>query len=141
MAGNNGAANTISGGWRNQLGTRLELRAAADGTLTGSISSEVGGVVGVQPVVGYVRASSGHRGAIGLVVSWAPTHSVTTWCGHYDLDSGEIATNWLLTTADFDENEWQSTRVGRDVFHRDPVFADGSGIAGPLSGSVPPPTR
>lgn len=139
MLENHGRGSTISGSWQNQLGTCLDLRADEDGTVRGSIHSDVGGVKGAQPVVGYIRPVSGRRGAIGLVVSWEQTHSVTTWCGHYDLDADVVAANWLLTTADFDKNEWQSTRVGYDVFRRGPVAAEASEVGTPLSTSVTSP--
>ena len=141
MAADDGRVSTLSGWWYNQLGTRLELIASEDGSMRGSIHSEVGGVAGVRPAVGYVCPVSGRRGAIGWVVSWDGTHSIATWCGHYDLDEDVIAANWLLTAADFDENEWQSTRVGRDVFRRAEVSTQGSEAGRPQRASEPAPTR
>lgn len=117
---------TISGWWHNELGTRLDLQANEDGSVTGWIDSEVGGVTGVHPIVGFVSPSVGRRGVIGFVVSWGETRSMTTWAGHYDLEAGVITTNWLLTAADFDANEWQSTRVGHDTYHRGNSGVDGS---------------
>jgi len=141
MAANEDRGSTISGCWHNQLGTRMEITASEDGSVTGRIHSEVGGVGGEQPVVGYVAPALGRRGVIGLVVRWKETHSVTTWSGHYDLEGNVIVANWLLTAADFDQNEWQSTRVGHDVFHRVPVRTEGSGAERSLSAGVPPGTR
>ncbi len=112
-------ASTLEGCWHNQLGTRLAIAADAEGVVTGEIRSEVGGVEGDQAVRGYVAPWPAPRGVIGLVVRWEGTHSVTTWSGHFDLEHGVISANWLLTSADFGQNEWQATRTGSDTFHRD----------------------
>lgn len=114
----NGAAPAVTGCWQNQLGTRLEVRADEGGAITGWIHSHVGGVAGSHPVVGYVAANPDGRGVIGFAVSWGETRSVTVWSGRYDVGNDVIVANWLLTTADFDENEWQSTRLGHDTFRR-----------------------
>ncbi len=110
---------TLGGCWHNQLGTRLEIAVDGRGVVSGAIRSEVGGAGGDQPVAGYVAPWPAPRGVIGLVVRWEGTHSVTAWSGHFDLEAGLIAANWLLTAADFDHNEWQATRVGNDTFRRD----------------------
>jgi hypothetical protein len=106
----------IGGSWSNQLGSRMELLEMDDGRIEGTMESPVGGAAGIQPLTGYFQRV-GNRGVIGFVVSWHPTRSITTWSGHYDADAGVIVANWLLTRGDFDENEWQSTMVGHDVFH------------------------
>jgi len=123
----NSRRSTISGSWLNELGTRMTIVANDRGRVTGEIRSEVGGVGDEQPVVGYLAPWPAQRGVIGLVVPWAETASVTTWSGHFDLDADVIVANWLLTTADFEENEWQSTRVGRDVFRRVGTLSSANG--------------
>lgn len=111
-------ARGITGAWHNQLGTCMEIKTNEDGFVTGRMHAAVGGVSGEHPLVGYLTAVDETRGVIGLVVVWRPTNSVTTWSGHYDFDNDVIVTNWLLTGGDFDENEWQATRLGHDVFRR-----------------------
>jgi len=113
----------LAGVWSNQLGSRLLLEVDADGRLSGSMHSSVGGVAGEHPLSGFARSSGEGRGVIGFVVAWDQTSSVTSWSGHYDLRTGTISVNWLLTGNEFDENEWQATRVGHDHFWRD-VLAD-----------------
>ena len=115
-------ARRVEGTWHNQLGSWMELRESDDGRIEGTMESPVGGALGKQPLTGYVAHFSDGRGVIGFVVAWHPTRSITTWSGHHDADV--ISANWLLTGGDFGENEWQSTRVGHDVFHRVQVNVD-----------------
>lgn len=119
----------IEGSWHNQLGSCMELRVYDDGRITGTMCSPVGGATGEQPLTGYVEPLAEGQGGIGFVVAWRSTGSVAVWSGHYDTRAGVISTNWLLTGGQFGTNEWQSTRVGHDEFHRVRVSTDGSSSA------------
>jgi len=122
-----GSASRISGLWYNQLGSRVEFVTDEEGSITGSVHSSVGGVPGSHPLTGYFDPNPGDgRGALGFVVRWPPTHSVTVWAGHYELDRDVILATWLLTGGPFTRDEWRSTLVGHDIFVREPQPVDGT---------------
>jgi hypothetical protein len=111
----------LTGVWRNQLGSVLELRADPVGRITGSIESKVGGVEGQYPVSGFFESGGDGDGTLGFVVAWSPTGSVASWCGRYGAASGTITAMWILTEMGEGGNEWQATRVGYDTFVRQTV--------------------
>lgn len=118
-------AGRLSGHWRNQLASQMELQADETGQLNGTFRSLVGVAGGEHPVRGYFDPAMGQGGALGFVVSWRPEeHSITTWCGHYDAEHDCIVTTWLLTGGALDRNEWRSMLIGHDVFGRDQQSAE-----------------
>ena len=119
---------SVDGKWWNELGSWMELHVESDGqTVTGTYHTAVGKASGVYKLVGRIDSApnSGEGQGLGWVVSWqndqSPGHSVTTWCGQYRvLEDGEevIVTTWLLTSEGEADQEWESTLVSKDDFHR-----------------------
>ncbi|MEZ4668765.1 MAG: avidin/streptavidin family protein [Anaerolineae bacterium] len=118
---------SLSGTWFSELGSRLEIIVKNDGLIEGMYYSAVGGTQGAFRITGMVDnlALNGSR-CFGLVVSWnndhVNQHSVTVWSGQYQvIDSEEVLTaTWLLTRETDPTNDWTSTLVGSDTFHRAP---------------------
>ena len=52
--------------------------------------------------------------------------SVCTWSGQYQEIDGEpkIITTWLLTRSTKPKDNWESVRVNKNTFFRDPRDAD-----------------
>lgn len=120
----------ISGGWRDQLGSRVELRVDEGLRISGSFHSSEEGAEAHHPLTGYVAAreapgvgADGGEGsaslALGFVVSWRPASSITVWSGSYDAATDTISATWLLTGGPFGHPAWGSSLIGHDVFHRD----------------------
>ncbi|MGO9457975.1 MAG: avidin/streptavidin family protein [Acidimicrobiales bacterium] len=115
----------IVGNWCSQLGSRMEIAQNDRGRLVGTFASSVGGEEGEQPLIGYWQSvPECATAAIGFVVRWRETPSVTVWAGRYDDSTGTIDATWLLTRPPFAGEEWHSTLIGHDVFRRAPQEVD-----------------
>ncbi|KAJ8518249.1 hypothetical protein ONZ45_g4689 [Pleurotus djamor] len=117
----------ISGTWYNELGSRMELTANTDGSLTGSYFSAVGGVPKAYPLSGRynLKVPSGQGVAIGWAVSYEVEekgiHSVATWSGQFFASPEPvILTQWLLSSSTQPKDLWQSTNLGHDEFTKAP---------------------
>ena len=81
---------------------------------------------GAYPLVGEINTSPETGQAIGFVVVWQNekknSNSVTAWSGQLQLVNDEevITTTWLLTQETDQEDDWESTLVGKDIFTRYP---------------------
>jgi hypothetical protein len=113
----------LQGTWYNQLGSELTIELDNEGAFRGSYRPGTGAVAGnTYPVAGsYDPQPTGNATVLGFVVDWTELHCVTVWSGQYHQDDGAIRATWLMATeADLAE-EWKSTFVGHDVFHRNPA--------------------
>lgn len=114
----------LSGTWHNQHGSRMELRVADDGKLTGAFVSGVGlAREGEQfDLVGFARGE-----LIAFVVDFSRYDSVTTWSGHYLEQDGRpvIQAMWQMTVAAprkaLPGAVWKGIWTGADVFQREPA--------------------
>lgn len=119
MAMTGTARTAIDGAWYNELGSHLELATDAEGHLTGTFHSEVGGDERPQPIAGVVDlAPPDGTAVLGFTVSWPATHSVSVWAGQCDLERQVIETTWLLTSELRGEQAWHSMLVGHNRFTR-----------------------
>jgi avidin family protein len=115
----------IVGHWGSQLGSQMVITQDEGGRLVGTFSSPVGGEEGEHPLTGFYQSAPEHAtAAIGFVVRWRQTPSVTVWAGHYDEGTDTIEATWLLTGPAFGQAEWHSTNIGHDMFRRMPVGDD-----------------
>jgi hypothetical protein len=113
----------LQGTWYNQLGSELTIEVSEQGAFRGTYRPGTGAVAGnTYPVAGsYDSHPTGQATVLGFVVDWAEIHCVTVWSGQYHHEDGAIRATWLMATeADLAE-EWKSTFVGHDVFHRNPA--------------------
>jgi hypothetical protein len=115
--------------------------------VTGTYQSKVGDAEGIYTLYGITDEGTGDSTPnIGFTVSWVNpsygnSNSVTAWSGQLQIiDNEEVMTTlWLLTQETNPTNNWASTRVGQDVFKRNPPTE--AQVAARLSrGSLPHPT-
>lgn len=121
----------INGSWYNELGSKMEIAVAVDGTITGMYQTAVGNAKGIYPLAGRTEVDSPNDDQnIGFVVSWwneyGNSHSVTTWSGQVqEIDGQQIMrTTWLLTSETDPKDDWASTLVSIDVFTRERPSAE-----------------
>lgn len=57
--------------------------------------------------------------ALGFVVDWREVHGATAWVGHYFPAEEVIRMTWIMATETDPQDDWKSTIIGHDVFHRD----------------------
>ena len=114
------AAAALGGRWHNQLGSELVLDAGADGSLHGTYRTATGAGQGTTASVhGSCGPAGGGEGAlVGFVVSWPTVQALTAWCGRYRSVDDTIEASWVMRTAADPEDDWRSTFIGHDVFHR-----------------------
>ena len=114
-----GAAFDFNGAWKNQYGSRMELRVsgkALAGTYESTVSSSGTTIRG--DLSGFINGD-----LIAFSVNW-PTAAITSWVGQVIRDSGNdvIATLWQMTVNIPDSDEptglWQSVYAGADRFSR-----------------------
>jgi hypothetical protein len=109
---------SVGGTWRSELGSELELHNV-DGFLTGRFTSAVGTVRVAQPLIGLCTPSTGVGSvALGFVVRWADTMSLTSWTGRYESEGDDLNLTWVLEATAAAATRWRSTHVGQDRFHR-----------------------
>lgn len=113
-----------AGQWYNELGSQMNLEVSGS-SVWGSYYTAVGDAQGIYELSGQINPSPQPYGqAMGWTVAWtnpyANAHSTTAWSGEYQTVDGEeeIVALWLLASETESEDEWASTRVGKDVFTR-----------------------
>jgi len=116
----------LEGVWYNELGSKMQL-AVNGGSITGTYVTAVGDASGTYPLVGRTETGAVSSQSVAFVVCWqnssGNSSSCTAWSGQLQPDaSGDdsIATTWLLTADTELSDDWKSTFVGQDVFHRTP---------------------
>ncbi|WP_030271017.1 avidin/streptavidin family protein [Streptomyces sp. NRRL B-24484] len=114
----------VTGDWYNEFGSRLRLRADAEGLLTGTFEPGAG-PAGRRDLIGRLDVRPGAPGvALGWTVAWrddrAGAAATTSWNGQYFPDSERIVAGWLFTTATGPDDAWKSTVIGQDTFRREP---------------------
>ncbi|WP_420130363.1 avidin/streptavidin family protein [Longimicrobium sp.] len=125
----------IDGMWYNELGSLLTITSSGT-TISGTYQTAVGNAQGIYNLTGYINADT--NPSVGWVVLWSneygDSNSLTTWAGqYYDADGSEvIITMWLLRSEEPQQQNWQSTLVGEDVFYRSQEQAKSSGITANL---------
>jgi len=120
----NAMAHPLDGIWWNELGSKMKLVTNPDGSLEGWYQSAVG-VESQFVLVGRFDTNPhpDEGRSLGWTVTWrnAPDrnkHSTTTWSAQYFDSPPRILSQWLLTRSTKTQDVWESTIVGRDVFHR-----------------------
>jgi hypothetical protein len=113
-----------SGLWYNELGSQMELNISGS-DVSGWYYSAVGTAAYTYPLAGEINTQpSTYSQALGWAVAWTNAYqnanSVTAWSGQYQTIDGEeeIIAFWLLTTETQEFNDWEATRVGKDLFTR-----------------------
>lgn len=123
------SAGSIGGMWRNQLKSVMNITDVdiKKGTFHGYYSSAVGDASGTYPFRGcFFTNEKTEATVISWTVSWQNservTTSVTSWVGQlFDDDDSAgavIKTTWLLVSGTRHEDQWSSTLIGSDEFHR-----------------------
>jgi hypothetical protein len=115
----------LDGVWYNELGSKMQL-AVNGAAITGTYVTAVGDASGTYPLVGRTETGAPGSQSIAFVVCWqndaGNSGSCTAWSGQLQPDADgndSIATTWLLTADTDVSDDWQSTSVGQDIFHRD----------------------
>jgi hypothetical protein len=116
---------TLAGIWYSERGSRLEISVNDAGRIEGSYTRPHGKSAGDFRLVGMVdpAQSDGNR-CLAFVVLWnnqqLNQHSISAWCGQYHSASGDefLDMTWLLTEEVAPGDDWKSTRIGKDIFHR-----------------------
>ena len=89
----------LSGKWKNELGSTMELECSSDGSLSGSYMSAVGKCKGWYPLSGYCIENS-NRSSVGFTGRWingmVDTKAVTVWNGLLFSEDGKLETDWLI---------------------------------------------
>ncbi len=126
-------ARRITGHWRNQLGSSLELVADSTGHLSGRYVSSVGHAPGAHPLTGYFDSSvEPGCGLLGFAVTWHPAKSVTVWAGRYESSSDVISATWVLAGTDPSHEGWEGMLLGHDSFRRSTAESAESGQRQPI---------
>lgn len=114
------ALRSLTGTWRNELGSELVLEDDHEGVLSGRYHSGAGALPGVAyPVCGSSDpAPNGSCRVLGFVVDWKELHALTVWSGQYHSVDDTIRATWVMTTETKENEEWRSTFIGHDVFRR-----------------------
>jgi hypothetical protein len=120
----------ISGYWYNELGSQMQINQSGGG-VWGTYYTAVGTASGQYDLAGRVDSTPYiFSQALGWVVAWnnayLNSHSATSWSGQYQTVNGneEIVAFWLLTSEQPEQNDWEATLVGQDVFTRNPPTAE-----------------
>jgi avidin family protein len=114
----------LVGIWYNELGSSIVIDKQMDGIFTGLYESAVGAAKGFYKVVGKYDTDLDQSFAIGWVVIWnnenGSSDAVTSWSGQIQVIEGKetIGTTWLLCQETAGDNNWRSTKIGKDVFTR-----------------------
>ena len=113
-----------SGLWYNELGSVMQLNVSG-GNVWGMYYSAVGSAKATYPLSGQINSKPDpYSQALGWTVAWtnayANAHSATSWSGQYQTVDGqeEIVAFWLLTNETPEQDDWEATLVGKDVFTR-----------------------
>lgn len=110
----------LTGTWKNELSSVLQLKASRKGKLYGKYSSAVGKVNGTYPLVGFYEIDRNIKiPTIGFIVHWhnqyMNAHANTAWSGF--LYNGKLVTQWILSSSPTAARSlWASTNIGHDTF-------------------------
>ncbi|KAL3855502.1 hypothetical protein ACJMK2_014709 [Sinanodonta woodiana] len=114
----------ISGKWKNQLGSIMEI-SCQDGSLSGKYSSAVGVAVGFYKLLGQynIVGANNNDCVVGFSVAWnndvmGNSNSTTSWTGIHYASEGMIHTHWILVRYMEPNKLWTATMVGHDVLKR-----------------------
>lgn len=102
----------VSTTWVNELGSKMTITIASNGSVTGTYVSKVGcGAGNPFPLSGWYNNL-----AITFTVNWQQCNSLTAWTGHYVTSGGSarFTTLWYLAVGG--APTWSSTVAGADVF-------------------------
>lgn len=112
----------LDGTWYNELNSKMTLEVSGK-KITGKYNTKVGDAEGEYDLIGQVDTDKDESQAIGWVVVWSNekngnSDAVTAWSGQVQKVNGTVTiiTTWLLTGETDTENNWRSTRIGKDVF-------------------------
>ena len=113
-----------SGLWYNELGSMMQLNVSG-GNVWGWYYSAVGTAKATYPLSGQINPQPyPFSQVLGWAVAWtnayANAHSSTSWSGQYQTveNQEEIVAFWLLTSETQEQDDWEATLVGKDVFTR-----------------------
>ena len=113
-----------SGLWYNELGSMMQLNVSG-GNVWGWYYSAVGTAKASYPLSGQINPQPyPFSQVLGWAVAWtnayANAHSSTSWSGQYQTveNQEEIVAFWLLTSETQEQDDWEATLVGKDVFTR-----------------------
>lgn len=113
-----------SGIWYNELGSQMQLNVSG-GNVWGWYYSAVGVAQATYPLSGQINTKPyPFSQVLGWAVAWTNAyqnaHSVTAWSGQYQTVDGdeEIIAFWLLTNEMPEQQDWEATLIGKDVFTR-----------------------
>lgn len=120
----------LSGKWYNELESKLDLDQGPDGLLSGTYETRVssdGCAKGKYLVAGRTDVPFNGE-TVGFAVTWrndeSDCESTTAWVGHYrpgGEGAGEsLTTFWLLAEKAESGEDWESIKLGKDVFTRQP---------------------
>ena len=137
---------SVSGVWYNEFGSKviLEINGAS---VSGSYFRDSEAESTAYHINGALDPFPSENGrAIGFVVTWVNrfenANSVTAWSGQYEMIDGQeyIFTQWLLTQAPVDGENWSSPLSSQATFTREQPMPEV--IARRLKrGPVPHPLR
>jgi hypothetical protein len=113
-----------SGLWYNELGSVMQLNVSG-GNVWGWYYSGVGTAKNTYPLSGQINPQPyPFSQVLGWAVAWTNAyvnaHSATAWSGQYQTvdNQEEIVAFWLLTSETQEQDDWEATLVGKDVFTR-----------------------
>ena len=120
-------AKSLTGNWKNQLGSTLELRCSPSGSLAGYYVTAVGNANGKYFLSGRANLKANenlNKVTLGYSVAWEnkikSTITTTSWTGVYSNTTGNgepvIETTWVLVSSKVPK--WESVLVNQDTFHR-----------------------
>jgi len=103
------ANESLTGTWRNDAGSEMELVEDLNGNLSGVYRTALGCEQGVaKPLVGWRN-----KNAVSFSVNFQDCGSLTAWSGH--ISNGKISTLWQLAKADAG---WNQILAGSATFRR-----------------------
>jgi hypothetical protein len=124
----------ITGKWFNELNSWMDVEVSGN-TINGIYHNSAGLAAGDYLFSGVIdSAPKGSNQSVAWAVTWIRMddgmnfHCVTSWSGQYQLiydkvteeDVETITSEWLLTMAIDPDDDWESTKIGHDVFTRTP---------------------
>uniref|UniRef100_A0A672V7T7 Avidin n=2 Tax=Strigops habroptila TaxID=2489341 RepID=A0A672V7T7_STRHB len=117
----------LAGNWTNDLGSNMTIIMNSKCNFSGSYStavSETPEKIEKSPLRGSQNYRNLTQPVFGFTVNWTFTDSVTVFTGQCFVDeTGKevLKTMWLLRShADSIKDDWTATRVGTNVFTRQP---------------------
>lgn len=118
---------TLSGTWRNDLGSIMVLQAKEDGSLSGKYRTIVGKAKDEEfPLSGQFSVVKNNEAVLGFTVCFKSVkegayQSVVSHSGQLLKDRDgkyKLFTTWLLTRYTGLEDNWESTITNKAIFER-----------------------